>query len=63
MQRNKNIFIAIPKTRDTTINTAIQQTYRVTEPNIHYRHIVEKTKRLNAGDIFMRQNKDKYKYF
>jgi len=56
----ENIFIHIPKTGGTTINTSMQNTYWANEPNFHYRHILLKEKRSNSGDIFLPSNCEKY---
>lgn len=57
------IFIHIPKTGGTTINTAINETYWQTEVDFFYRHIQLKTKRSNAGDIFDPKNIEQYKKY
>ncbi|HHZ65634.1 MAG TPA: hypothetical protein EYN51_09105 [Flavobacteriales bacterium] len=59
----ENIFIHIPKTGGTTINTTMVGTYWANEPNFHYRHIVLKEKRSNSGDIFDPANCEKYKAY
>jgi hypothetical protein len=58
---DNNIFIHIPKTGGTTITTAITNKYWASEPNFNYRHIIEKTKKSNSGDIFDPSNFEKYK--
>lgn len=53
------IFIHIPKTGGTTINTAMNGTYWQTKPGFNYRHILS-DKSSNSGDIFLNKNRDKY---
>ena len=48
---SETIFIHIPKTGGTTINSAMQGTYWKTEPGFNYRHILP-DKSTNSGDIF-----------
>jgi hypothetical protein len=60
MEDNKNIFIHIPKTGGTTINTAMNKTSWQTEVNFNYRHILKETKYSNSGDIFLPENFLKY---
>lgn len=54
------IFIHIPKTGGTTINTAISNTYWQDKPNEFYRHILD-DKTSNSGDIFDHQTNEKYR--
>jgi hypothetical protein len=60
---SNTIFIHIPKTGGTTINTAMQGTAWQTEPNFNYRHILASNKYSNAGDIFNPDNFEKYKAY
>ena len=53
------IFIHIPKTGGTTINSAMNGTYWQTKPGYNYRHILS-DKSSNSGDIFLSKNQDKY---
>ena len=57
---NKNIFIHIPKTGGTTINTAMHNVYWQTDIDFNYRHIDIKTKKSTCGDIFDDANSRKY---
>ncbi len=57
------IFVHIPKTGGTTISTAMTNQYWASTPDFHYRHIIEKTKTSNAGDIFDPQYIEKYKAY
>ena len=57
---DKNIFIHIPKTGGTTINTAMNNTSWQTEVGFNYRHILA-DKTSNSGDIFDANNIEKYK--
>ena len=57
---NKNIFIHIPKTGGTTINTAMHNVYWQTDIDFNYRHIDIKTKKSTCGDIFDAVNSRKY---
>jgi hypothetical protein len=61
--QEKSIFIHIPKTGGTSINSAIQSSNWQTEPNFFYRHILLKTKKSNSGDIFDPVNFEKYKEY
>ncbi|PJB58552.1 MAG: hypothetical protein CO098_08015 [Bacteroidetes bacterium CG_4_9_14_3_um_filter_41_19] len=60
---NHIIFIHVPKTGGTTLNTAMQQAYWQTKPDFYYRHILADTKESNAGDIFNPDNFKKYSHF
>ncbi|MBL4861983.1 MAG: sulfotransferase family 2 domain-containing protein [Crocinitomicaceae bacterium] len=51
----ETIFIHIPKTGGTTINTSMQGKYWQTEPDFNYRHILP-DKSSNSGDIFEEKN-------
>ena len=53
------IFIHIPKTGGTTINSAMNGTYWQTKPGYNYRHILS-DKSSNSGDIFLSKNQNKY---
>ncbi|MBL4651377.1 MAG: sulfotransferase family 2 domain-containing protein [Flavobacteriales bacterium] len=57
---NKNIFIHIPKTGGTTINTAMHNVYWQTEPDFNYRHISLKDKVSTSEDIFNPNNFERY---
>jgi len=60
---NNIIFIHIPKTGGTTINTAMEQSYWQTNPDFYYRHILTVSKKSNSGDIFDKSNFEKYSHF
>ena len=51
MMKEKVIFIHIPKTGGTTINTAMNNSFWQTEVGFNYRHILP-NKTSNSGDIF-----------
>ena len=53
------IFIHIPKTGGTTINSAMNGTYWQTKPGYNYRHILS-DKSSNSGDIFLSKSQNKY---
>ena len=53
------IFIHIPKTGGTTINSAMNETYWQTKPGYNYRHILS-DKSSNSGDLFLSKNRSKY---
>lgn len=57
---SETIFIHIPKTGGTTINSAMQGTYWQTEPGFNYRHILP-DKSSNSGDIFDSRKYEQYK--
>ena len=57
---NKVIFIHIPKTGGTTINSAMNNSYWQTEVGFNYRHILS-DKKSNSGDIFDPYENEKYK--
>ena len=54
------IFIHIPKTGGTTINTAMQKAYWQTKPGFNYRHILQ-DKSSNSGDIFNPKKANNFK--
>lgn len=59
----KDIFIHIPKTGGTTVNSAINKTDWQTEQSFFYRHINKQTKYSASGDIFAVENFDKYREY
>ncbi len=59
--RDDIIFIHIPKTGGTTINTALMDSYWQTKPDFNYRHIDAKSMISNSGDIFQPRNFEKFK--
>lgn len=61
--RDDIIFIHIPKTGGTTINTAMMDTYWQTKPDFNYRHLEVKSMISNSGDIFRPQNFEKFKAY
>jgi hypothetical protein len=63
VSKDKIIFIHIPKTGGTTVNTAMQGTFWQTTPDFNYRHIDGKTMISNSGDIFRSSSIEKYKDF
>lgn len=60
--KDKVIFIHIPKTGGTTINSAMNNTFWQTEVGFNYRHILP-NKQSNSGDIFDSKNISKYKNY
>jgi len=56
----KNIFIHIPKTGGTTINSAMNGSYWQTELSFNYRHIDISNKLSTSKDIFEEENFAKY---
>ncbi len=63
MKNDDVIFVHIPKTGGTTINTAMEGTVWANEADFNYRHLITKTKKSNAGDIFQIENIEKYKAY
>ena len=62
--KKDTIFIHIPKTGGTTINTAINDSFWQTEVGFFYRHIqLKEGKKSNAGDIFDPKNFEQYKKY
>ena len=59
-QKDKTIFIHIPKTGGTTINAAMNDSFWQTKVGFNYRHIFP-NKNSNAGDIFDPYENEKYK--
>ena len=60
--KDKVIFIHVPKTGGTTINSAMNNTFWQTEVGFNYRHILP-NKKSNSGDIFDSKNINKYKEY
>ena len=58
--KEKVIFIHIPKTGGTTINTAMNNSFWQTEVGFNYRHILP-NKTSNSGDIFNPDNITQFK--
>jgi len=61
MLDNNNIFIHVPKTGGTSLITTLMNTGWQPTPSFNYRHIIYHTKKSNSGDIFIKENIDKYK--
>ena len=60
--KDKVIFIHIPKTGGTTINSAMNNTFWQTEVGFNYRHILP-NKKSNSGDIFDPKENAKYQEY
>ena len=59
INKEKLIFIHVPKTGGTTINTAMNNSFWQTEVGFNYRHILP-NKVSNSGDIFDPTENEKY---
>ncbi len=60
--KSERIFLHIPKTGGTTLSCAIHRSKWMPKQDLfYYRHIQNDTKLSNAGDIFIKANRAKYK--